>query len=111
MATTPNEPADRVEASASSQPGEPRRDPLRQSTVSSAWIGVVIVTLVLVLLVIFILQNRQSVKVSYFGFSGSIPLAAAMLISAVAALVIAAVAGTMRIWQIRRRVRHDKTRR
>jgi putative membrane protein len=77
--------------------------------VSSAWIGVVIVAVVLVLLVIFILENRQSVEVSYFGFSGSIPLAAAMLISAAATLVIAAVAGTMRIWQLRRRVRQDKS--
>jgi lipopolysaccharide assembly protein A len=55
--------------------------------------------------VIFILQNRQSVEVSYLGLNGHMPLAAAMLISVAAGLLLAAIAGSVRILQLRRRVR------
>jgi lipopolysaccharide assembly protein A len=89
-------------------PSAPRPDPLRQTRASSAWVGVIIVAVVLLLVVIFMLQNRQSVKVSYVGLSGKMPLAVAMLISVAAGLLIAGVAGTLRIGQIRHRVRRDK---
>jgi lipopolysaccharide assembly protein A len=81
------------------------RDPLRRSRASNFWIAVVGFAVLLVLLVIFILQNRQSVEVSYLGLNGHMPLAAAMLISVAAGLLLAAIAGSVRILQLRRRVR------
>ena len=60
--------------------------------------------LVLVLLIVFIAQNTQSVKVSFLGWDGHAPLAVALLLSAAAAMVVTAVAGTLRILQLRRRV-------
>ncbi len=60
--------------------------------------------MVLVLLIIFITQNTQSVEISFLGWSGSAPLSVAMLISAVAGLFLAAIGGTLRIIQLRRRV-------
>lgn len=53
----------------------------------------------------FILQNTQSVEVSYFGAHGHLPLAVAMLLSAVGGVLLAATAGPLRIWQLRRNVR------
>jgi uncharacterized integral membrane protein len=81
------------------------RDPLRRSRASNFWIAIVGFGVLLVLLVIFILQNRQSVNVSYLGFNGHMPLAAAMLISVAAGLLLTAIAGSVRILQLRRRVR------
>jgi uncharacterized integral membrane protein len=85
-------------------------DPLRGSRTSRVWMAVVALVVVLLLLIIFIAQNTQSVEVSFLGWDGTPPLAVALLIAAAAGLVVTATAGTLRIWQLRRRVRrttHD----
>jgi uncharacterized integral membrane protein len=66
----------------------------------------------LVLLIIFILQNPTRVDVSYLGFTGSLPLGVALLLAAVAGGVLVAIAGVARVTQLRmnaRRTRHDKS--
>lgn len=80
-------------------------DPLRGSRTSRAWVAVVAFVLVLLLLIIFIAQNTQSVQVSFLGWDGTTPLSVALLIAAAAGLVMAVTAGTLRIWQLHRRVR------
>ena len=90
--------------------GTPAKDPLRGSRTSGIWVAVVAMVVVLVLLAIFILQNTQTVEVSYFGWQGHAPLAAALLIAVAAGLVIAVIAGSMRILQLRRRVRREQKR-
>ena len=79
-------------------------NPLRRSRAGTLWVGVVVFAGVLVLLLIFILQNTQPVEVSYFGFAGTVPLAVAMLLAAIAGVLLAATAGALRIFQLRRRV-------
>ena len=86
----------------------PTKDPLRGSRTSGIWAAVVGLGVVLLLLVIFIAQNTQSVSVSFLGWSGSAPLAVSLLIATAAGLFLAAVAGSLRILQLRRRVRRDK---
>jgi len=94
-----------------STPPSTGKDPLRSSRAGRTWASVVALAIVLVLLVIFIAQNTRSVTVSFLGWEGSTPLAVALLIAAVAALFVAAVAGSLRIWQLRARVRRDQRRR
>ena len=65
---------------------------------------------VLLLLIIFIAQNTQTVNVSFFGWDGQAPLAVTLLIATAAGLFLAAVAGSLRILQLRRRVRREKRR-
>lgn len=79
-------------------------DPLRGSRTSGLWLGVVALAVVLILLIVFIAQNTQRVTVRYFGLQGETPLAVALLAAATAGLVLAAIAATLRIWQVRRRV-------
>ena len=86
------------------------RDPLRGSRTSGAWATVIALGLVLLLLVVFIAQNTQQVDVSFLGWTGQAPLAVALLIAAVAGLTLTAVAGSLRILQLRRRVRRDANR-
>jgi uncharacterized integral membrane protein len=81
------------------------RNPVRRSRTSAVWTGVIVFAVVLVLLLIFILQNTRSVQVSYFGADGNVSLAVAMLLAAVAGVLLAAIAGSLRIWQLRRRLR------
>jgi uncharacterized integral membrane protein len=98
--------------------GEPRAerppaaqpDPLRGSRTSGFWGVVVVLVVVLVLLAVFVLQNTQQVEVSFFGWTGSAPLAAALLIATAAGLLIAVSAGALRILQLRRRVRRAQRR-
>lgn len=86
----------------------PGHDPLRGSRTSGLWIAVVLSGVILVLLIIFIAQNTDPVSVRFLGWEGETPLAVAILAATVAGLFLAAVAGTMRILQLRRRVRRDR---
>jgi uncharacterized integral membrane protein len=82
-------------------------DPLRQSKTSALWLVVVGLALVLTLLVILILQNTQEVKVSFLWWDGTPPLSAALLIAAAGGIVLTAIAGSLRILQLRRRVKRQ----
>jgi uncharacterized integral membrane protein len=66
---------------------------------------VVALGVLLLLLVIFVAQNTQDTTVSFLGWDGHAPLAVWMLIGTVVGILIAAVAGALRIFQLRRRVR------
>jgi len=59
----------------------------------------------LVLLVVLILQNTQEVEVSFLWWEGTPPLAAALLIAAAGGILLTAIAGWLRILQLRRRVK------
>jgi uncharacterized integral membrane protein len=72
--------------------------------VSRTWIGIIAGALVFVLLLVFILQNTRSVKVSYFTLTGTMPLGVALLLAAISGLLLAGGVASMRIWQLRRRV-------
>jgi len=81
---------------------------LRGSRTSGIWAAVVGLGLVLLLLVVFIAQNTQTVDVAFLGWEGTAPLSVTLLIAAAGGLFLAAAAGTLRIVQLRRRVRRDK---
>lgn len=84
---------------------ESKTDPLRRSRVGGAWIGIVVMGIVVLLLIVFIAQNTESVGLSFFAWDGDFPLAVAILAAAVGGFLVAATAGSLRIWQLRRRVR------
>jgi uncharacterized integral membrane protein len=86
------------------------RDPLRGSRASGIWAAVVALVVLLILLSVFILQNTQRVEITYFGWEGEAPLAASLLIAVAAGLLIAVIAGSLRILQLRRRVRREQKR-
>lgn len=87
-------------------------DPLRGSLTSGVWAAIVAFGVVLVLLVVFIAQNTDPVLVRFLGFEGETPLAVALLVAVAAGLLLTALAGSLRLWQVRRRVRReDKARR
>ena len=110
-AAEPSVPTRPESSSTERRPGAaPRKDPLRGSKASGIWVAVVALVVLLILLSIFILQNTQPVEVTYFGAEAEAPLAAALLIAVALGLLIAVVAGSLRILQLRRRVRHEQKR-
>lgn len=64
--------------------------------------------IVLILLLVFILENTQTVKISFFGVSGHLPLGVALLLAAIGGGLLVGVVGTARIIQLRRHVRRRR---
>src|SRR5437588_9019410 len=61
--------------------------------------------IVLILLLVFILENTESVKISYFGAGFHMPLGVALLLAAIGGALLVGIVGTARIVQLRRSVR------
>jgi uncharacterized integral membrane protein len=59
-------------------------------------------------LAVFVLQNTQKVTISFFWWDGRAPLAAALLIATAGGLLLAVAAGSLRILQLRRRVKRQR---
>jgi uncharacterized integral membrane protein len=72
--------------------------------ISAAWAGVMVSAVVLVLVLVFILQNTRSVKVSYFTLAGSMPLGIVLLLATIGGLLLAGGIASLRIWQLRHRM-------
>jgi uncharacterized integral membrane protein len=80
-----------------------------RTRLSAVWVGIMAGALVLVLILIFILQNTRSVKVSFLTLTGSMPLGITLLLATIAGLLLAGGIASLRIWQLRHRlVRQNK---
>jgi putative membrane protein len=88
-------------------PSSPERV-LKPTRTSGLWIAVIGFAILLLLLAIFLLQNGQKVQISYLGADGHIPLAVAMLLSAVAGALLVATAGMARVLQLRHTARRER---
>jgi uncharacterized integral membrane protein len=88
------------DGSTSPQPGvaEPER---RVTRAGMIWVAVASALVVLVLLIIFILQNQELVQVKFFGLEGAVSLGMSLFIAAVGGGVLVAVSGAARIIQLR----------
>lgn len=75
----------------------------------AVWSGVIVTAIVLILLLIFIVQNTGNVPIHFFGFSGQLPIAVALLFAAIAGVLLLAIPGTIRMLQLRKAVRAERT--
>ena len=81
--------------------------PIRRTRVSAIWVGLIIAAVLLIGLLIFIGQNARSVTIHFLGLEGRVPLAVALLASAVCGVLLVAVPGTARIMQLRRALKKN----
>ena len=95
-----------VQPAQGTPPGR-KTDPLRSSSTSHVWLALGALAVILVLLVVFLAQNTTRVPLSFLGWEGHPPLAVALLASVAAGLLLAVIAGSLRIVQLRRRVHRD----
>ncbi|GAA1424459.1 LapA family protein [Agrococcus citreus] len=77
----------------------------KQGITGGTWIALILGTLILILLLIFILQNNVAADFAFFGLAFSLPLGVAMLFAAIAGVLIAALLGSVRLFKLSRRVR------
>ncbi|WP_084495044.1 LapA family protein [Nocardia shimofusensis] len=84
-------------------PGESKS--LRSRT-GYAWMSLIAGALILILLLVFILQNLTSVEVSLFFWEFNLPLGVAVLLSVIGGALVMALVGGVRIMQLRRVAKH-----
>jgi uncharacterized integral membrane protein len=74
---------------------------VKRTRISGLWVSVGFFAVILLLLLIFILQNGTKVDISYLGAHGHLPLGVALLLSAVCGVLLVVLAGAARISQLR----------
>ena len=102
--TTPPEQA--APPTAAPQPLPQHR--IKRTRTSGIWVAVGFFGVVLLLLLIFILQNGTQVSVSYLGMHGHLPLGVALLLAAVCGVLLVVLAGAARISQLRTTARRHR---
>src|ERR1700674_5615708 len=73
----------------------------RRTRLSGAWTAIVIGLLALVVILVFILQNQQSVQIKFLMLEGNLPLAVALLFALILGAIIVFAFGAARILQLR----------
>ncbi len=101
MAANPAVPE--VSSAQDTYPGETR------TRLSGAWTALIVGIAALVVILIFIVQNQQSVELSFLLFHGNLPLAVALLLAVVCGAVLVLGLGGARILQLRRVARRART--
>jgi uncharacterized integral membrane protein len=94
----PHDPADH---SASEAPPPPE-NAVKFTRAAALWSALVVGFLILIVLLVFILQNTDSTTVHLFGWAWSLPVGVAILLAAVGGGLVTFLAGTVRIIQLRR---------
>lgn len=112
MATDPPpaSPSDEERAETQSKRGgaPPAPGAPRHTRVSAVWVAVGAALLLLILLIVFMLQNSTKVEVHFLGWTGTIPLGMALLIAAVGGGVVVAISGAARVTQLRMHARRTR---
>jgi lipopolysaccharide assembly protein A len=90
-------------ASTAPAPGRPRG-----SRIGTARTALIAGALVLIVVLIFIIENAHAVTITFFGAHLRISLAVALLLAAIAGALIMAAAGTARITQLRMTMRRNR---
>lgn len=115
--TQPGEPGEQPPPStptppqSAAPPGPPGGKETHRVPITRAgrtWIALIVGLVALVLILVFILQNLDSVKVTFFTASGSFPLAVALLFAAVLGAATVLLIGSIRIVQLRHQVRRKQ---
>jgi lipopolysaccharide assembly protein A len=103
-------PPPSANGSARPAPQAPSPGPLR-TRISSMRIALIAGTVILVVVLIFIIQNAKTVSINFLGAHLHLSLAVALLLAAIAGALLMAAAGTARITQLRQTMRRDRHRR
>lgn len=78
---------------------------MRRTRISGVWVGITLSALVLLVLLVFIIENGATVDIAFFGAHGRLPLGVALLLAAICGVLLVAVPGYGRIIQLRRAVK------
>ncbi|WP_216894515.1 LapA family protein [Nocardia alni] len=81
---------------------------IRRTLVSTAWAALSGGALILILILVFVLENLTPGKFTFLGAHFTLPLGVAVLLAAIVGMLVMAVIGTARILQVRRAMTRPK---
>ena len=92
-----------------SQPagGKPGRRGVKRTRIGGVWVAAALFALVLLLLLIFILENGHKVDIAYFGAHVQSPLGVALLLAAILGVLLVLIPTAARIMQLRMAARRQ----
>jgi uncharacterized integral membrane protein len=79
----------------------------RFTRAGAVWTALTVGMLILIVLLIFIAQNTTQARFNFLGAHWNLPLGVAILLAAVSGGLITVLAGTARIFQLRRAAKKD----
>lgn len=82
---------------------------LRLTRVGGMYVALALFALVLLLLLVFILENLRRVDIAFFGAHAHLPLGVALLLAAVFGNLLILIPGTARILQLRAAARRRRS--
>jgi uncharacterized integral membrane protein len=113
---SPDRPSDAVPLPAPAEPSAVTPTPSTPSTPESAvkftraaalWSALIAGFVILILLLVFIMQNTDSATVHFFGWDWNLPVGVALLLAAVCGGLLTVAAGSARIIQLRRAAKRN----
>jgi uncharacterized integral membrane protein len=111
---SPDRPSDPASAPDKPPPGAttPSTRPTPESAVkftraAALWSALIAGFVILILLLVFIMQNTDSATVHFFGWNWNLPIGVGVLLAAVGGGLLTVAAGTARIIQLRRAAKHN----
>ncbi|HUA29052.1 MAG TPA: lipopolysaccharide assembly protein LapA domain-containing protein [Streptosporangiaceae bacterium] len=81
---------------------------IKRTRMGGLWIAIGSFAVVLLLLLVFILENPHRVDIAFFGAHGHLPLGVAMLMAAVLGVLLVAIPAAARIVQLRATARKHR---
>jgi uncharacterized integral membrane protein len=113
---SPDRPSDAVPLPAPAEPSAVTPTPSTPSMPESAvkftraaalWSALIAGFVILILLLVFIMQNTDSATVHFFGWDWNLPVGVALLLAAVCGGLLTVAAGSARIIQLRRAAKRN----
>jgi uncharacterized integral membrane protein len=108
----PRRPIEPPAASSKGTPPDPTATPgeylvspqsaVKFTRAAALWSALIVGFLILILLLVFIMQNTDSTTIHFFGWEWNLPVGVAILLAAVCGGLLTVAAGTARIIQLRR---------
>lgn len=79
--------------------------PVKRGVSGTVWAALIVGVVVLILLLVFIIQNNVATQFEFLAWTFSLPLGVAMLLSAIAGALIMALVGSVRMFTLSHRLR------
>jgi lipopolysaccharide assembly protein A len=108
LSSGPGTPDGRPPAAAPQAAPGPPQHVVKRTRAGGLWLAIGSFAVVLLLLLIFILENGRGVDVAYLGAHGHLPLGVALLLAAVLGAGTVAIPAAARIAQLRRTARRHR---
>jgi uncharacterized integral membrane protein len=114
---SPDRPANGVPAPSPAEPPEATSSPspkpvtpesaVKFTRAAALWSAMIAGFVILILLLVFILQNTDSATVHFFAWQWNLPIGVGVLLAAVCGGLLTVAAGTARIVQLRRAAKRN----